>query len=182
MGCCSSATRVSMRRQKLKLTSIPVIVAKGWTEDEKRAYRLADNQLAARAGWDPDLLNNELRALEFAGFNLDLIGFQPDRLAEILAGLGSSGLTDPDSIPQAPDQPVTGRGDIWVLGDHRVGCGDSTNAADVAPVLNPGCLVVSARWSKSRFGSRGGFRRRSGRCRSTAKQSPAGMRRLSHCG
>ena len=167
---------------KLKLTSIPVIVAKGWTEDEKRAYRLADNQLAARAGWDPDLLNNELRALEFAGFNLDLIGFQPDRLAEILAGLGSSGLTDPDSIPQAPDQPVTGRGDIWVLGDHRVGCGDSTNAADVAPVLNPGCLVVSARWSKSRFGSRGGFRRRSGRCRSTAKQSPAGKRRLSHCG
>jgi DNA modification methylase len=120
---------------KLKLTSIPVIVAKGWTENEKRAYRLADNQLAARASWDSDLLHNELRDLKFADFNLDVIGFQPDRLAEILAGLGSSGLTDPDSIPEAPDQPVTRRGDIWVLGDHRVGCGDSTNATDVAPVL-----------------------------------------------
>jgi hypothetical protein len=120
---------------KLQLTSIPVIVAKGWTEDEKRAYRLADNQLAARAGWDPDLLNNELRALEFGGFNVDLSGFQPDRLAEILAGLGSGGLTDPDSIPEVPGQPVTRRGDIWVLGDHRVGCGDSTNPADVAAVL-----------------------------------------------
>jgi DNA modification methylase len=120
---------------KLNLPSIPVIVAKGWTEDETRAYRMADNQLAARASWDPDLLHNELRDLQFADFDLDLIGFEPDRLAEILAGLGSSGLTDPDSIPEVPDQPVTGRGDIWILGDHRVGCGDSTSAADIAPVL-----------------------------------------------
>jgi len=120
---------------KLKLTSIPVIVARGWSEDEKQAYRLADNELAARASWDTDLLRNELRLLQFSGFDLDLIGFEPDRLQEILAGLGSSGLTDPDSVPEAPDQPVTRPGDLWLLGDHRVGCGDSTSAADVELVL-----------------------------------------------
>jgi ParB-like chromosome segregation protein Spo0J len=87
---------------KLRLPSVPVIVAQRWTEDEKRAYRLADNQLAARASWDPDLLRNELEDLKFGDFNLDLIGFEPDRLAEILAGLGPSGLTDPDSIRKSP--------------------------------------------------------------------------------
>jgi len=104
-------------------------------EEEKNSYRLADNELAARASWDPDLLRDELRKLEFAGFNLDLVGFQPDRLEDLLAGLGSSGLTDPDSVPEIPEQPVTRLGDIWLLGDHRIGCGDSTSAADVAPVL-----------------------------------------------
>ena len=64
-----------------------------------------------------------------------LIGFEPDQLETILAGLGSSGLTDPDSIPEIPAQPVTQPGDLWLLGDHRVGCGDSTNSADVAQVL-----------------------------------------------
>jgi ParB-like chromosome segregation protein Spo0J len=68
---------------KLGLKSIPVIVARGWSEDEKRAYRLADNQLAARASWDPEQLQNELRELEFGGFNLDLIGFEPDQLETI---------------------------------------------------------------------------------------------------
>src|SRR5215467_15995899 len=120
---------------KLKLTSIPVIVAHGWSEDEKQAYRLADNELAARSSWNFDLLGNELRDLQSSGFDLDLIGFEPDRLEEILAGLGSSGLSDPDSVPDVPDQPVTGPGDVWLLGDHRVGCGDSTNAANVEPVL-----------------------------------------------
>jgi DNA modification methylase len=120
---------------KLKLPSVPVIVARGWTEEEKCAYRLADNQLAARASWDPDLLRDELQDLKIAGFDVDLIGFEPDRLAEILAGLGPSGLTDPESIPEVPNAPVTGRGDIWLLEDHRVGCGDSTSAADVAAVL-----------------------------------------------
>src|SRR6202011_5565939 len=120
---------------KLKWTPTPGVVARGWSEAEKNSYRLADNELAARASWDPDLLRNELRKLEFAGFNLDLVGFQPDRLEDLLAGLGSSGLTDPDSVPEIPEQQVTRFGDIWLLGDHRVGCGDSTSAADVAPVL-----------------------------------------------
>src|SRR6516164_5013471 len=117
------------------MVPIPVIVAQGWSEEEKQAYRLADNELAARGSWDPDLLRSELRDLKFSGFDLDLIGFEPDRLDEILRGLGSSGLSDPDSVPDVLDQPVTRRGDIWRLGDHCAGCGDSTNAADVALVL-----------------------------------------------
>ena len=120
---------------RLELKSIPVIVARGWSEDEKQAYRLADNELAARGSWDPDLLRSELQDLKFSGFELDLIGFEPHRLEEILAGLGSSGLTDPDSVPEIPDDPVTRPGDVWLLAAHRIGCGDSTNAADVAPVL-----------------------------------------------
>jgi DNA modification methylase len=120
---------------KLGLKSIPVIVARGWSEEEKAGYRLADNQLAARASWDFERLSNELRNLDFAGFDLGTIGFEPDQLETIVAGLGSSGLTDPDSVPDIPDQPVTRRGDIWLLADHRIGCGDSTNAVDVAPVL-----------------------------------------------
>jgi DNA modification methylase len=120
---------------RLGLSSIPVIVARGWSEEERSGYRLADNQLAARANWDPDLLRSELRELDFAGFDLGLIGFEPDQLETILAALGSSGLTDPDSVPEVPEQPVTGLGDIWLLGDHRVGCGDSTGAACVAAVL-----------------------------------------------
>src|SRR5215472_17369963 len=121
---------------KLGLTiPIPVIVAQGWSEEEKQAYRLADNELAARGSWHPDLLRSELRDLKNSRFDLGLIGFEPDRLEEILASLGSGGLSDPDSIPDVPDQPVTEPGDVWRLGDHRVGCGDSTNAADVEPVL-----------------------------------------------
>jgi hypothetical protein len=120
---------------KLGVNSIPVNVARGWSEEEKPAYRLADNQLAAGTNWDPDLLGNELRELEFADFDFDWIGFDPDQLETILAGLGPSGLTDPDAVPGVPDQPVTRLGDLWLLGDHRVGCGDSTSAADVAPVL-----------------------------------------------
>src|SRR6516165_7419613 len=86
---------------RLGLKSIPVIVARGWSEEEKQAYRLADNELAARGSWDPDLLRSELGDLKFSGFDLDLIGFEPDRLDEILRGLRSSGLSDPDSVPDA---------------------------------------------------------------------------------
>jgi DNA modification methylase len=115
--------------------SVPVVVARGWSEEEKRAYRLADNQLAARATWDPELLHLEINRLGNNGFDLDLIGFDPDQLESILAGLGSSGLADPDSVPEVPEQPVTQLGDVWLLGDHRVGCGDSSSAADVSRVL-----------------------------------------------
>ena len=120
---------------KLKLRSIPVIVARGWSEEEKRAYRVADNQLAARASWDFERLGSELADLKSSGFGLDLIGFEPDQLEAILASSRPSGLADPDSVPEVLDQPVSRLGDVWLLGDHRIGCGDSTSATDVAPVL-----------------------------------------------
>src|SRR6201998_1854625 len=124
---------------KLGLTvPIPVLVARGWSEEEKQAFRLADNELAARGSWDPDLLRSELRDLKFSACDLDLIGFEPDRLEEILAGLGASGLTDPDNVPEIPDHPVTRPGDVWLLAAHRIGCGDRTNAGDGAAVLAGG--------------------------------------------
>src|SRR5499427_3333754 len=119
---------------RLGLKSIPVIVARGWSEEEKQAYRLADNELAG-GRWAPDLLRSELQDLQLSGFDLDLIGFEPHRLEEILAGLRSSGLTDPDSLPEIPDHPVARPGDVWLPGDHGIGCGDSTSTADVEPVL-----------------------------------------------
>jgi DNA modification methylase len=120
---------------KKKITSVPVIVARGWSEEEKRAYRLADNQLAARGGWDPEQLSKELRDLKFGEFDLGLIGFEPDQLEKVLRNLGSNARTDPDSVPELPDQPATRLGDVWLLGDHRIGCGDSTSAADTSEVL-----------------------------------------------
>ena len=120
---------------KLGLPWVPVMVAHGWSEEEKRAYRLADNQLTLRGSWDLELLGKELREIGSGDFDLGLIGFEPDRLDRILAGLGPSSLSNPDSVPAVPDQPVTGPGDIWLLGEHRIGCGDSTSAADVILVL-----------------------------------------------
>src|ERR1700736_1916380 len=105
---------------KLKLTSIPVVVARGWSEEEKTAYRLADNELAARASWDPEQLGRELRDLKFAEFDLGLICFEPDQLETFLGDLGSNGRTDPDSVPELLEQPVTRAGDVLLLGDHRI--------------------------------------------------------------
>src|SRR5215472_858195 len=127
--------RIAAAATRLGIKEVPVLVARGWSEDEKRAYRIADNQLSARARWDFEQLCNELRDLDFGGFDLDLIGFEPDQLEAILASSRPSGLTDPDSIPDVPDQSVTERGDVWLLGDNQIGCGDSTRATDVAAVL-----------------------------------------------
>jgi ParB-like chromosome segregation protein Spo0J len=96
----------------LALKSIPVIVARGWSEDEKRAYRLADNQLAARASWDPEQLSKELRDLKFGEFDLGAIGFEPDQIERFLSNLGSNVRTDPDSVPELPNQPVAQAGDL----------------------------------------------------------------------
>src|ERR1700739_4460083 len=90
---------------QLGLKSIPVIVARGWSEEEKQAYRLADNELAARGSWDLDLLRNELHDLKFSGFDLDLIGFEPDRLGAILAGVGGGGVWDSDRGAEVTADP-----------------------------------------------------------------------------
>jgi DNA modification methylase len=121
--------------RKLGLTVVPVMVARGWTEAQKRAYCIADNQLASRASWDPDLLRIELGELKIDEFDLELLGFDPDQLSALLGSLGTPGLTDPDIAPEAPREPVSRRGDTWILGPHRVRCGDSTQAADVAVLL-----------------------------------------------
>jgi DNA modification methylase len=114
--------------------TVPVIDCSGWSEAQRKAYVLADNQLALNAGWDVELLRVELADLEADGFNMDLLGFG-DELDALLASDGTDGLTDPDEVPEPPADPVTRAGDVWLLGRHRITCGDSTNATDVERVL-----------------------------------------------
>ena len=106
------------------------------SEAQKRAYVLADNQLALNAGWDEALLRLELADLSELGFDLGLIGFGAGELERLLAGEGRAGLTEDDEAPALPEQAVTQPGDLWVLGEHRLLCGDATVLADVERVLD----------------------------------------------
>jgi len=108
-----------------------VHVAKDLTPEQVRAYRIADNKSADLASWDMDLLPLELAELQDAGIDWSLLGFGEDELASLLAPAGSEGLTDPDEVPEPPDEPVTRRGDLIILGEHRLLCGDSGCAADL---------------------------------------------------
>jgi len=119
-----------MAARKLGLSDVPVMVAAGWSEAQKKAYVLADNQLALNAGWDMDLLKVEVGDLNVEGFDLNLIGFDDKLLADLLAE-PTEGLTDPDEVPEPPADPVTVLGDVWVLGGHRLLCGDSTSINDL---------------------------------------------------
>lgn len=119
--------------RKLGLSDVPVMVAEGWSEAQKRAYVLADNQLALNAGWDMDNLKNELQGLKEWEFDLSLLGFSD---LDALLAEKTEGLTDPDDTPEPPINPVSRVGDVWLLGKHRIICGDSTDADTVAKVLN----------------------------------------------
>jgi DNA modification methylase len=121
--------------RKLKLTSVPVMVATGWSDEQKVAFGIADNKLSLNAGWDDALLRGALGDLKLAGWDLALTGFSGMELGEIFAD-HTEGLTDPDEVPAAPPQPVTRAGDAWRLGRHRLVCGDATNAEAVALALD----------------------------------------------
>jgi DNA modification methylase len=123
-----------MAARKLGMDAVPVIELAGLSEAQKRALVIADNKLALNAGWDEELLGLELADLVELGFDLALTGFDELEIAR-LTSPGSAGLTDPDAIPDVPEAPVSRHGDLWLLGNHRLICGDSTNAADVAAVL-----------------------------------------------
>jgi DNA modification methylase len=118
--------------RKLGLTEVPVIVLDHLSEAQKRAYIIADNQLALNAGWDDDILRSELAALQAENFNVDLIGFDDADLARLIeAQDAAEGLTDEDAVPGLPEKPVSSRGDCWALGNHRLLVGDATDGADV---------------------------------------------------
>src|SRR3954464_4642165 len=121
--------------RKLGLPEVPVMVATGWSEAQKRAYVLADNKLALNAGWDEDLLRLELSDLREIGADLELIGFGGDELAALFTDK-TAGLTDPDEVPETPAAPATIPGDVWVLGRHRLVSGDSRDAGTVSKALN----------------------------------------------
>lgn len=122
--------------QKLGLALVPVHVAADLTPDQAKAYRLADNATNELALWDRALLPLELADLLNADFDLSLLGFNKDELAELLDPGVQAGLCDPDDIPQPPDAAVTKPGDLIILGDHRLLCGDSSSPEDVDRLLD----------------------------------------------
>jgi DNA modification methylase len=120
---------------KLGLEKVPVHVAKDLSPEQIKVYRIADNQTASLATWDYDLLPIELAGLKDANYDLGLLGFDPDELAKLLDPTLRDGLTDPDDVPAPPDEAVTRPGDLWILGSHRLLCGDSSKPADVDRLL-----------------------------------------------
>lgn len=123
-----------MAGRKLGIKEAPCIVLENLTDAKRRAYVIADNKIALNAGWDTELLKIELGDLQGMDFDLSLTGFDPGELANLLAEK-TEGLTDEDAVPEAPARAVTVLGDVWVLGKHRLRCGDSTSATDVEALL-----------------------------------------------
>jgi hypothetical protein len=121
---------------KLGLETVPVHVAKDLTPEQIRAYRIADNKVADLATWDMELLPIELGELQGMDFDLELLGFSQDELANLLDPGVKEGLTDPDEVPEPPEEPVTKPGDLWILGEHRLLCGDSGNPEHVDRLLD----------------------------------------------
>ena len=122
--------------QKLGLEKVPVHVAKDLTPEQIKAYRIADNKTNELAEWNLDLLPIELADLQAANYDLGLLGFDQDELAKLLNGDLNEGLCDPDDVPAPPDEATTQPGDLWILGDHRLLCGDSSKPADVDRLLD----------------------------------------------
>src|SRR3954454_2009421 len=121
---------------KLGLEEVPVHVAVGLSPAQARAYRLADNQTATLSSWDDEKLPLELVALQGMDVDLNLTGFSADELTALLAPPPSEGQRDPDDVPAPPDEPTTRCGDLWLLGRHRLLCGDSSKAEDVDRLLD----------------------------------------------
>ncbi len=130
--------------RKLDLDAVPVVVLDHLTPTQRRAYILADNQLALQAGWDQELLAVELADLSAAGFDLALTGFSDEELADLLGDIEETKRADEaapiaepedEDIPDAPATPVSQPGDIWQLGAHRLICGDSTDPSMVAALM-----------------------------------------------
>ncbi len=123
--------------RKLGLATVPVVVLEHLTPTQRRALVIADNKIAENAGWDDELLRLELAELQEADFDLALTGFDADELLEIIAGeeTTTEGHTDEDAAPDVPVTPVSQTGDVWIMGKHRLLCGDSTDAASFALLM-----------------------------------------------
>lgn len=122
--------------QKLGLEKVPVHVATDLTPAQVKAYRLADNQTASIAEWNYELLPIEIANLQELNYDLGLLGFDQEELKRIMSGDVQEGLTDPDDVPLPPDAATTQPGDLWILGNHRLLCGDSSKPADLDRLLD----------------------------------------------
>jgi DNA modification methylase len=122
--------------QKLGIKEVPCVVVDGWSEAQKKAYVIADNKLALNAGWDDAMLAIEFQELQDLGFDLSLTGFSNDEILALKPLEETVGLTDEDAVPEVPVDPVTVLGDVWVLGNHRLMCGDSTSIDAVEKLMD----------------------------------------------
>jgi site-specific DNA-methyltransferase (adenine-specific) len=126
-----------MAAQKLGLDKVPTIDCSDMTASQKKAYIIADNKLAMNAGWDNEFLTLELKDLENEGFDLTLTGFDDKELDALLNVIqGTEGLTDEDDVPDTPIEPKTKLGDVYILGNHRLMCGDSCSVTDMQKLVN----------------------------------------------
>ncbi|ONF43295.1 DNA methylase N-4 [Marinobacter lutaoensis] len=124
-----------MAAQQLGLETVPVIVLRHLTEAQRRALVIADNKIAENAGWNEELLKLELGDLQDLGFDLDVIGFSDEELDELLGLEDESGHTDDDAVPEVEEEPVSKTGDLWLLGEHRLLCGDATRREELETLM-----------------------------------------------
>lgn len=124
-----------MAAKKLGLTELPVVEASHLTDAQRRAYVIADNRLALDAGWDDEMLRVEFAELRDLDFDLELTGFTIDEIDALEPEVLEEGLTDEDATPELPQEPTTKLGDVWVLGNHRLMCGDSTSVDAVDALM-----------------------------------------------
>jgi ParB-like chromosome segregation protein Spo0J len=128
---------------KLGLEVVPVHVAVGMSKAEAKAYRIADNQTATLSAWDDDKLPLELAHLQQMEFDLNLTGFSADELLRLLDSGTNARQSDPDAVPEPPDEPITQPGDLWLLGKHRLLCGDSSKPDDVDRLLDESAIHLA---------------------------------------
>lgn len=122
--------------RKLGMEEVPAIVLDYLTKAQQRALVIADNQLALNAGWDMEMLSTEIESLKLEDFDLGLLGFGDDFFDDLLEQEPTEGLTDEDAVPEVPEAPKTVLGDVWVLGNHRLMCGDSTSINEVEKLID----------------------------------------------
>lgn len=130
--------------QRLGLTEVPVISLPDLTETQRKALVIADNKIALNAGWDEEMLALEMKELEESDFNLDILGFSEDELKE-LKNFGepqTEAKSEEDEIPEAPIESITKRGDVWILGEHRLVCGNTTMFDDVRKLMRDDCAAM----------------------------------------
>jgi len=125
-----------MAAKKLGLDEVPCIRLGHLSEAQRKAYVIADNQLALNSGWDLDTLKLEMDRLGELDFDIELLGFDDDFLASLMIEEPGEGLTDEDAVPEPPETPITVEGDVWVLGNHRLMCGDSTSIDALEKLTN----------------------------------------------
>ncbi len=121
--------------QQLGMTEVPIKIAHDLTPEQIQAYRIFDNRSHEESEWIEDLLALELIEIRDKGYDLDFTGFDPDELEKILGGDGTDGLTDEDNVPEVEDKAITKPGDIWICGNHRLLCGDSTDMKSIETVM-----------------------------------------------